>query len=147
MERGKQRRRCVCKIPRKFRRRRHKVPRVARLAVAPPIVSPVKEGFVLNDRPAKRSSKLVLPERKRFGGRSGEWIEVIQRVPSVKSIVAHILKRRAVKAVRSRLRHHVDHAARGSSVLGLRILPDNLELLNQIEVRHYHVCGTANIGV
>src|SRR5438132_535991 len=52
-----------------------------------------------------------------------------------------------MEAVATGLGNHVHHATHGAAKLGLGILPDHLEFLDQIDVRDHDVGRPTDVGV
>src|SRR5262249_51185718 len=87
------------------------------------LVTGEEEQFVLFDRPAKRSAKLIAFQR------IPDWSK---EIPSVQFVIAHKLERRTVEIVGTRFGDGIDGTTRVESVLSRERTRFNFEFLQGV---------------
>src|SRR5262249_38003199 len=115
---------------------------LAGLAVAPAVIADREKRLVLDDRTTEDAAELVLVKWSRTVA-----CQISEGIPGVKRIVSHVFEPAAVETVASRFRDHVDDAAGRTAIVSLGIVTDDLEFLNEVDVRNHDVRRASNIGV
>src|SRR5207302_11300859 len=110
------------------------------------VVAARKESLILDDGARKSRSELVLSEWKNFGS-SRDRVEIRHAVARIESVVAHVFEGRTMEVSASRCRHHVHHAARRAAKFRFGVMSNDLELLDQINVRNHNICRSAYVCV
>ena len=91
-----------------------------------------EECLVLQDRPADRTTKLILPEWRTSKRGSTRTIVVVEVVVRVQDFVPQVLVCSPMELIGSRLRREVDDSSRVAAILGRNIVRHNTELLHDI---------------
>ena len=115
-------------------------------AVAPAVVAARKESLILDDGTGKGRPKLVLSKWKNLGS-SRNRVEIRHAIARIESVVADVFEGRTMEGSASRRRHHVHHAARRAAKFSFSVVPNHLELLDQINVRNDNIGRSAYVRV
>ena len=115
-------------------------------AVAPAVVTTRKEGLILDDGTGKGRSELVLSKWKNLG-RSCDWVEIRHTIARIECIVTHVFEGRTMEGSASRRGNHVHDATCCATKFSFGVVPNHLELLDQINVRNHNICWSAYVCI
>src|SRR5262249_6304381 len=101
-----------------------------------------EKSFVLEYWARQRCSELVLMIWRGFVAEI-----VVECIARVERVIANVFERCAVEGIAAGLRHHIHNTASRSSELGFSVVPDDLEFLNEIDVRQHDIRRTTNVGI